>query len=82
MRRIGVLLSGDENDPRPKSYVSAFPQALVGLGWVEGSNVRMDLRWSPNGPKLINACLHARAVFARSSSVNARSRPAFRLFSL
>ena len=45
MRRIGVLLARDENDPVAKTYVSAFTQALVGLGWAVGRNVRMDLRW-------------------------------------
>ena len=29
----------------PKAYVSAFRQALAGLGWTVGRNVRMDLRW-------------------------------------
>jgi putative ABC transport system substrate-binding protein len=43
-RRIGVLMPGDENDPVPKTYVSAFTQALAGLGWTDGRNVRMDLR--------------------------------------
>ena len=32
VRRIGVLMSGDENDPVQKSNVSAFTQALAGLG--------------------------------------------------
>jgi putative ABC transport system substrate-binding protein len=45
MRRIGVLMGGDENDPNQKTYVSAFTQALTGLGWTDGRNVRMDLRW-------------------------------------
>ena len=45
MRRIGVLLSGDENDPVMKPRVSAFTQALAGLGWTDGRNLRMDLRW-------------------------------------
>ena len=45
MRRIGVLTSGDENDPFVKTYVSAFTQALAELGWTDGRNVRMDLRW-------------------------------------
>ena len=45
VRRIGVLMSGDENDPADKSRVSAFTQALAGLGWTEGRNMRMDLRW-------------------------------------
>jgi putative ABC transport system substrate-binding protein len=45
VRRIGVLVPGDENDPVYKSRVSAFTQALADLGWTEGRNVRMDLRW-------------------------------------
>jgi putative ABC transport system substrate-binding protein len=45
MRRIGVLLTGDENDPVYKLRVSAFTQALRDLGWTDGRNVRMDLRW-------------------------------------
>jgi hypothetical protein len=31
MRRIGVLMTGDENDPLYKSPVSAFTQALADL---------------------------------------------------
>jgi ABC-type uncharacterized transport system substrate-binding protein len=45
VRRIGVLLAGDENDPAYKRFVSAFTQALAGLGWIDGRNVGMDLRW-------------------------------------
>src|SRR6516225_645572 len=45
VRRIGVLMQGDENDPVYKARLPAFTQALVGLGWTDGRNVRMDLRW-------------------------------------
>jgi putative ABC transport system substrate-binding protein len=45
VRRIGVLMAGDETDPVRKTFVSAFTQALAGLGWSDGRNVRMDLRW-------------------------------------
>ena len=45
MRRIGVLTAVDENDPVRKTFVSAFAQALADLGWADGRNVRMDLRW-------------------------------------
>jgi putative tryptophan/tyrosine transport system substrate-binding protein len=45
MRRIGVLNSGDENDPAAKSYVAAFTRALADLGWSDGRNVRMDVQW-------------------------------------
>ena len=44
VRRIGVPLSGDENDPVTKANVSAFTQALAELGWIDGSNLRIDLR--------------------------------------
>ena len=46
VRRIGVLIPGDENDPLRKTYVSVLTQALSGLGWADGRNVRMDLRWA------------------------------------
>ena len=46
VRRIGVLMGLDENDPVVMSYASAFTQALAGLGWTVGRNVRMDLRWA------------------------------------
>jgi putative ABC transport system substrate-binding protein len=44
IRRIGVLLARDENDPVTKTYVSAFTRALADLGWTEGRNVQMDFR--------------------------------------
>ena len=50
VRRIGVLIGGDENDPVNKLRVSAFTQALAGLGWTDGRNVRIDLRWA--GPDI------------------------------
>jgi putative ABC transport system substrate-binding protein len=45
VRRIGVLVAGDENDPGNKKEFSAFTQVLADLGWNDGRNVRMDLRW-------------------------------------
>jgi putative ABC transport system substrate-binding protein len=45
LRRVGVLMPGDENDPVTKTSVSAFTQALADLGWTNGRNVRIDLRW-------------------------------------
>jgi putative ABC transport system substrate-binding protein len=45
VRRIGVLMPGNECDPEYTPRVSAFKQALAGLGWTDGRNVRTDLRW-------------------------------------
>jgi putative ABC transport system substrate-binding protein len=39
-----MLLPGDENNPLEKTFVSEFTQALAGLGWTDGRNLRMDLR--------------------------------------
>jgi putative tryptophan/tyrosine transport system substrate-binding protein len=44
VRRIGVLMGYDENDPVWKRRLSAFTQALADLGWTDGRNVRMELR--------------------------------------
>jgi putative ABC transport system substrate-binding protein len=44
VRRIGVLYSGDE--PQSNSVLYAFREALAALGWTDGRNVRMDLRWA------------------------------------
>ena len=46
MRRISVLLPYDENEPAWKPRVSALRQALAELGWTDGRNARIDLRWA------------------------------------
>jgi putative ABC transport system substrate-binding protein len=43
VRRIGVLIGGDENDV--KRRLSVFVQALADLGWTDGRNARIDFRW-------------------------------------
>jgi putative ABC transport system substrate-binding protein len=58
VRRIGVLMPGVENDPLAKPRVSAFTQALAGLGWTDGRNVRMDLRWGGGDANRIRALAH------------------------
>jgi putative tryptophan/tyrosine transport system substrate-binding protein len=45
MRLIGVLMGFAESDPTAQSMVGAFRNTLPKLGWVEGSNVRVELRW-------------------------------------
>jgi putative ABC transport system substrate-binding protein len=55
VRRIGVLMSLDENDPEQKRRLSAFTQALADLGWTDSRNVRMDLRWAGGDPNRIPA---------------------------
>jgi putative ABC transport system substrate-binding protein len=46
MRRIGVLMAYAESDSTAQSWLAAFRAALAKLGWTEGSNLRIELRWS------------------------------------
>lgn len=46
--RIGVLMPNVENDPEGKRRYTAFARALADLGWTDGRNARMDLRWYGN----------------------------------
>ena len=50
MRRIGVLMAYAENDASAQSWIAAFRDALTKLGWKEGSNLRIELRWSAADP--------------------------------
>jgi hypothetical protein len=45
LRRIGVLMAMNENDPEPKAELSGFTQWLAELGWTDGRNLRIDVRW-------------------------------------
>jgi putative ABC transport system substrate-binding protein len=46
VRRIGVLLPVTAEDPVGQARVVAFLGGLQQLGWTDGRNVRIDLRWS------------------------------------
>jgi len=58
VRRIGVLLTGDENNLFSKPGLSVFTQALAGLGWTGGRNVRMDFRYAGDDINRIRALAH------------------------
>jgi len=40
-----VLMGYAEDDPAVQSYVATFRRALAKLGWAEGANLRIELRW-------------------------------------
>ena len=46
MRLIGVLMAYAEIDSTAQSWLAAFRAALAKQGWTEGSNLRIELRWS------------------------------------
>jgi putative tryptophan/tyrosine transport system substrate-binding protein len=47
MRLVGVLEGYfAESDSAAQSNIAAFRDTLAKLGWTEGSNLRIELRWS------------------------------------
>jgi putative ABC transport system substrate-binding protein len=75
VRRIGVLMPGDETEPLLKTSVSAFTQALADLGWTDGRNMRMDLRWWGDDTNRLRA-LAQELVGLRPDIILASSTPA------
>ena len=45
MRRIGVLMNAVADSPQGHARIVAFQQTLQQLGWSEGRNVQIDIRW-------------------------------------
>jgi putative ABC transport system substrate-binding protein len=45
IRRVGLLMGYTENDPGVQSFFAAFRSALAKLGWTDGSNLPIELRW-------------------------------------
>ena len=46
LRRVGVLMNAAATDTEYQSYLAAFLQGLRQLGWIEGQNLRLDVRWN------------------------------------
>jgi putative ABC transport system substrate-binding protein len=45
VRRIGVLVAIAPDDPEAQARVAAFIHELQQLGWTDGRNLRIDIRW-------------------------------------
>jgi putative tryptophan/tyrosine transport system substrate-binding protein len=46
VRRVGVLMAYGDGDPYARALLAVFAQGLSDLGWVEGHNLRIDVRWA------------------------------------
>jgi putative tryptophan/tyrosine transport system substrate-binding protein len=53
IRRVGVLMPYAESDLSVQSYLAAFRGALAKLGWTDGGNLRIELRWGAHDPDRI-----------------------------
>jgi putative tryptophan/tyrosine transport system substrate-binding protein len=65
VRRIAILLPFDEGDPDAQRRLAALREGLVRLGWSEGRNIQMDIRWLGKDPRLNGQAYVAELVQAK-----------------
>ena len=46
MRRIGILMGNSKGDAQNDAGLTALTDGLKELGWTEGRNIRIDIRWA------------------------------------
>ena len=77
IRRIGILLSLDESDPEAKAQLSGFTHGIAELGWIEGRNLRTEIRWGSGDVDRIRTfvkelvALHPDVILAHGTPVTA-----------
>ena len=74
MRLVGVLMAFAETDSAAQSWLAAFRAALAKLGWSEGSNLRIELRWNADPDK--NRTFAKELVELRPDAIFGVSTPA------
>jgi putative tryptophan/tyrosine transport system substrate-binding protein len=53
MRRVGVLQPGSANDQSARVTIVALWQGLKNLGWIEGRNLQLEIRFAGGDPRAI-----------------------------
>src|SRR5262245_37035442 len=46
VRRVGVLIGAAADVPQWQTFEGAFRESLAKLGWIEGQNLRLDVRFA------------------------------------
>src|SRR5262245_33857613 len=52
MRRVGILMNRAASDAEGQARIATFKQGLEQLGWNEGRNIRIDIRWGEDKSEL------------------------------
>jgi putative tryptophan/tyrosine transport system substrate-binding protein len=73
-RQVGVLMSVVPDDPSGDADIAAFRQGLDELGWTDGRNIRLHLRW-PGGDIERARALAKELVELRPDALVSRSTP-------
>ena len=77
VRRIGVLTFAAPSDQEGQSSVAAFQEELRKLGWVEGRNSEIDIRWAAADVELMKrfakelVALQPELIFTSSTAATA-----------
>jgi putative tryptophan/tyrosine transport system substrate-binding protein len=75
VRRIGVLSGGSEDSLVTRANLTALREGLATLGWIEGGNLRIDLRFTASDPARTRAYA-AELVSLAPDVIVTTSRPA------
>ncbi len=67
MRRVGLLMGYPEGDAEGQANLATFRQGLLELGWIEGRNIQIDVRWGGADPD--KAQTFARELIAMTPDV-------------
>ena len=67
-RRIGVLMAYDESTAQAQAWVTAFREGFQKLGWREGGDFQIAIRWATGEGDDNAFCEGDRSVAARSYS--------------
>jgi len=77
-RSIGVLMMYAESDPEGQIRARALEETLQKLGWIKGSNLRIDYRWVGDDSGDLFRLHAADLVKLREEAIVAVSSPAVR----
>ena len=75
LRRVAVLVSAAESDPEGQARILGLRQGLKELGWVEGQNMQMDVRFAAGNPQRIQESIAA-LVATKPDVIAVNSPPA------
>jgi putative tryptophan/tyrosine transport system substrate-binding protein len=54
VRRVGVLVAAPAGDSEYPTLFKAFVQGLQDLGWIDGRNLKVDVRWTGAGAEAVH----------------------------
>ncbi len=75
VRRLGVLMGNQSNDPVGKALAAALVQGLGALDWHGGDNLRIEWRWAGGDPALFQRYA-AELVALSPDAILAQTNPA------